>query len=54
MIVLRYIEVCYYEDVETGNIVAYELRLIDNSYFNSTTTGWYAKSYQFNNLSDIK
>lgn len=51
---MTYIEVCYYADVESGDIVSYELRLIDKSYFEGTHTGWYAKSYQFNNLSDIQ
>ncbi len=49
-----YIEVCYYEDTESGDIISYELRLIDDSFFTGTWNGWYAKSYQFINLSDIQ
>lgn len=49
-----YIEVCYYENAETGDIINYELRLIDKSYFDGTHTGWYAKSYQFKTISDIQ
>lgn len=49
-----YIEVCFYENMETENIVSYELRLIDASYFTGSSNGWYAKSYEFNSLNDIQ
>ena len=42
-----YIEVCYYADADTNEIISYELRLVDSSYFNHSYTNWYAKSIQF-------
>lgn len=39
-----YIEVAYYKDVDTNEIVIFELRLIDNKYFEGDFTSWYAKS----------
>ena len=51
-----YIEVCYYEDVESGEKIAYELRLIDDSYFNHSYSNWHAKEIEFGNedLEEIK
>ena len=49
-----YIEVCFYEDIQSGDVISYELRLIDDSYFTGITKGWYAKEYQFSTLSDIQ
>ena len=39
-----YIEVCSYRDIETKEVVKYNLRLIDKSYFDKTWSEWYAKS----------
>ena len=50
-----YIEVCYYENVETGDIVNYEIRLVDGSYFTKPFDGnWYAKAYDFKSLDAVK
>lgn len=49
-----YIEVCYMQDTDTDEIVSYELRLLDKSYFSHSYTSWYAKSCQFNDLNAFK
>lgn len=49
-----YIEVCYMQDVDTDEIVSYELRLVDKSYFNHSYTSWYAKSISFDDLAAFK
>ena len=49
-----YIEVIYSEDLDS-----YELRLVDDSYFdksylNNSEEHWYAKVFEFSDLSDIQ
>ena len=52
-----YIEIIYNEDIETKEIISYQLRLLDESYFtdpDSRASRYYAKSFSINNLQDIK
>ena len=49
-----YIEVCYLQDINTNEIVSYELRFVDKSYFSHSYTSWYAKSISFDDLHAFK
>jgi len=54
-----YIEVCYYEDMVTGEILEYELRYTINPVYEKIKKEewqgeWYAKSFSFTDLSTIK
>ena len=49
-----YIEINYDESLETKQIIGYELRLIDESYFNESYDEYYAKCFHFHDLSELQ
>ena len=52
-----YMEVINFENVETNEIIEYQLRLLDESYFtdpDSRVSSYYAKCITFYDLQDIK